>query len=621
MSINFIAPKLDLQAAPIGPKTKDSTAVYRSTLSADLVECNPKTNCRTLHELLEYSIKHNGQSNCLGRRKLQYEWMTYAEVGKARTEIGSGIMHLVQKYNIQPMLGELTTQTVNIGIYSVNRPEWLLVDFACNAYSLASVALYDTLGEESIKFILQQSKLDIVFVSLDRLPSLLRFNVKVIICMDEVNETCRMWANQRQITLITFKELQNLGRNNPKNHIPPKSKDIATVCYTSGTTGEPKGALLSHLNFCAQNVFCYLGIDLTNKDVYLSYLPLAHIFERTGVLQMLSVGAGIGFYSGAVEKILEDAQMLKPTFFISVPRLLNKIYAKIKESTLDAKGLRGVLFRRGYKTRLETFQPDKYEFLFKKVRALLGGQVRFMVSGSAPLGKEVLEFLRVFFGCHVLQGYGQTENTAAATVQLPFDRTTNVGPPLVSVEMKLKSVVEMNYLSSNNTGEVCLRGPIVFHGYLLNKKATVDALQDGWLHTGDIGSLDQCGRLTIIDRKKNIFKLAQGEYIAPEKLENIYSLCKSVAQIYVHGDSLQSSLVAIVVPNSTENLLLELQHIAKEHKLQGFEYIKAIHVEKVPFSVENGLLTPSFKLKRPELQKRYQKEIQNLYKSLLKPKI
>jgi long-chain acyl-CoA synthetase len=247
----------------------------------------------------------------------------------------------------------------------------------------------------------------------------------------------------------------------------------------------------------------------------------------------------------------------------------------------------------------------------------------------------------------MVEGYGQTENGAGASVQLPHENTSgHVGAPFPSCEMKLVDVPDMKYLSTDKPcprGEVCIRGPNVFMGYFKDPektKETVDA--EGWLHTGDIGMMNENGTLKIVDRKKAIFKLAQGEYLAPEHIENIYLLCPLVEQIYIHGDSLQSEVVGVVVPNpetfpawakqqlgktapykdlckdSTviQAFLKELDVIGKEKKLRGFEFVKAIYLESTPFSVENELLTPSFKLKRQQAIQYYRKQIDAMYSAL-----
>uniref|UniRef100_A0A3B3UTX7 long-chain-fatty-acid--CoA ligase n=1 Tax=Poecilia latipinna TaxID=48699 RepID=A0A3B3UTX7_9TELE len=280
------------------------------------------------------------------------------------------------------------------------------------------------------------------------------------------------------------------------------------------------------------------------------------------------------------------------------------------------------------------------KLIFHKVQESLGGRVRMMVTGAAPISPSVLNFLRAALGCQIFEGYGQTECAAACTFTLPGDATAgHVGVPLPCNFVKLVDVEEMNYFASNGEGEVCIKGTNVFKGYLKDPEKTAEALdKDGWLHTGDIGKWLPSGVLKIIDRKKNIFKLAQGEYIAPEKIENVYVRCGPVAQVFVHGDSLQSSLVAIVVPDadvlpgfakslgiqgSIEELckstvvkkaiITDMTKLGREAGLKSFEQVKDVHLHPELFTIENGLLTPTLKAKRAELKELFQPQIDKLY--------
>jgi long-chain acyl-CoA synthetase len=282
------------------------------------------------------------------------------------------------------------------------------------------------------------------------------------------------------------------------------------------------------------------------------------------------------------------------------------------------------------------------------VKKALGGNVKLIATGSAPIGKDVLQFLRVVLCCDIREGYGATETCAAVTVHIPGEyKAEHVGTPLTCCEYKLVDVPDMDYLSTDPypRGEVCVRGHNVFKGYFKEPEKTREALdEDGWYHTGDIGRIDERGCLVIIDRKKNIFKLAQGEYIAPEKIENVYMKYSAIGQVYVHGDSIQSSLVAIVVPDQDtlpgivaekfpdlkeksyvelcqqpkviQMILGEMNRLGKKAGLQGFELVKAIHLEAEPFSVENELLTPTFKVKRNQAAKHYRQYIEALYNKI-----
>jgi len=285
------------------------------------------------------------------------------------------------------------------------------------------------------------------------------------------------------------------------------------------------------------------------------------------------------------------------------------------------------------------------KLVFDKIKTALGGRVRLSVTGSAPLSADVLTFLRVALSCPVLEGYGQTETCAAATLTFVSDITAgHVGAPLSCCDLKLVDVPEMNYTTDGEIprGEICIRGANCTQGYFKNTEKTAELIDDeGWLHSGDIGEWTLQGRLKIIDRKKNIFKLSHGEYVAPEKLENIYVKSQYIEQIFVHGVSLKSRLVAIVIPDkdtvlpwaAKNDLPVDLEELSQTPELKkllmdgileqgnlaevkGFERIADIHVSPFPFTVENELLTPTFKLKRPQTVEVYKVPIDAMYENL-----
>uniref|UniRef100_A0A087XKL3 long-chain-fatty-acid--CoA ligase n=2 Tax=Poecilia formosa TaxID=48698 RepID=A0A087XKL3_POEFO len=361
---------------------------------------------------------------------------------------------------------------------------------------------------------------------------------------------------------------------------------------------------------------------------------------------MLVHGARIGFFQGDVRRLSDDLIALRPTVFPVVPRLLNRMYDKIfgQANTSLKRWLLDLAYRRK-QAEIEKgiVRTDSIwdRLIFRKVQASLGGHVRIMVTGAAPISPTVLSFLRVAIGCQFYEGYGQTECTAGCTMTLPGDCSAgHVGPPLPCNAIKLVDVTEMNYLAVNGEGEVCVKGPNVFQGYLKDPEKTAETIDaDGWLHTGDIGKWLPNGTLKIVDRKKHIFKLAQGEYIAPEKIENIYTRSDAVVQVFVHGDSLQACLVAVVVPDpdflcswakrtmrlqgSYQELcgkaevkaaiLEDMLRLGKEGGLKSFEQVKAIHIHTEMFSIENGLLTPTMKAKRNEMRQLFRSQIDELY--------
>jgi len=395
------------------------------------------------------------------------------------------------------------------------------------------------------------------------------------------------------------------------------------------------------------------GFDFSHNDVHLSYLPLAHMLERVVQACLWCWGVKVGFFRGEITKLNEDIQTLKPTIFASVPRLFNRIYDAVISTVEKTGGMKKTLFDRAYESKKQNLSEGAMKHIlwdklvFGKVSERLGGRTRVMISGSAPISPDVLAFLRISFSCPVVEGYGQTETGAAICISDPADTTVgHVGLPVPCNELKLVDVPEMNYLATNTPypqGEICARGPNIFVGYFKNQEKTDEVLEkNGWLHTGDIGQLDEKGRLKIIDRKKNIFKLAQGEYLAPEKLELIFIRAPLIQQAFVYGDSFQSQLVAIIIPdaevvkhwakeNSMEttdlrdlcknpklkqDIMKVMGEYGKEAKLRGFEFVKNIHLHPEPFSVENELLTPTFKLKRPVAKKIFQEQLDELYKEL-----
>jgi long-chain acyl-CoA synthetase len=275
-------------------------------------------------------------------------------------------------------------------------------------------------------------------------------------------------------------------------------------------------------------------------------------------------GMKCGFFAGNMLKLTEDIQVLKPTFFISVPRLYNRIYGKVQDKFKAATGFKGWLINRAVASKSYYFKNGDgvhhrvYDALvFNRVKAMLGGKVRFMLTGSAPIAPEVLDFLKICFCCDILEGYGMTESSAGSFTTILNDTNSgSVGGPIQNVKFKLKDIPEMGYLHTNNPpkGEVCMKGSSIMTGYFLNPEKTKEAFtHDGWLLTGDVGMVLPNGSLKIVDRAKNIFKLSQGEYIAPEKLENTYIKSKWVAQTWIYGDSLRDYIIGFfcVDPENT----------------------------------------------------------------------
>lgn len=496
----------------------------------------------------------------------------------------------------------------------------------------------------------------------DKLPT-----IKRIICMDDdISEELARAAAKVQLELLKFSTIEKRGADHPMEPTPPAPDDLCTICYTSGTTGLPKGVMLPHKAILADgsSVLALAGVgkrvrdrsehDLFSLDsgvIHISYLPLAHVYERVVMTTLIAVGACIGFYQGDTAKLLDDISCLRPTLFVAVPRLLNRVYDKVMAGVNNASALRKFLFNHAYRAKMTnlkssgTFNHWLWDRLvFSQLRSRLGGRVTAILSGSAPLSPEVMDFLRICFSCEVYEGYGQTETSAGSTLTVRGDWTSGqIGVPVPSNEVKLVDIPEMGYTSQDRPhprGEICIRGVNCFTGYYKAPELTREALDaDGWVHTGDVGEWDAKGRLHIIDRKKNLFKMAQGEYISPEKIENVICRNQYIAQAFVTGNSLKAFLVAVIVPDFEvlgpwaesqglssdaakhdelakhpqvkELLLNEIKTLRSE--LKGFEIPRSIYVEHVPFSIENGLLTSTMKLKRFEAKKHYAEQVDAMY--------
>ncbi|XP_028331447.1 long-chain-fatty-acid--CoA ligase 5 [Gouania willdenowi] len=607
------------------------------------------SEAQTLYDVFQRGLRISGNGPCLGFRKpgKPYQWLRYKQVSERAELLGSGFLHKGLKPNSETF----------IGIFAQNRPEWIIGELACYTYSMVAVPLYDTLGAEALVFIIDRAEISCVLCDTQSRAETLLQNreneqtkvLKTIVVMDAFDPELVTRGAECGLEVVSMEDMEALGKIHRQKPIPPSPEDLSIICFTSGTTGNPKGAMLTHQNVVSNAAAVLQSFESaivpTTEDVSISFLPLAHMFER--VVQTVAYGAGarVGFFQGDIRLLPDDMKTLRPTIFPVVPRLLNRVYDKVQSGakTPFKKWLLNFAVERKYGEVKEGIVRKNSiwdKLIFHKIQESFGGRVRVMVTGAAPISPPVLNFLRAALGCQIFEAYGQTECTAGCTFTTPGDATSgHVGVPLPCNYVKLVDVEDMSYFTSNGEGEVCIKGKNVFKGYLKDPEKTTEALdEDGWLHTGDVGKWLPSGVLRIIDRKKNIFKLAQGEYIAPEKIENVYVRSEAVAQVFVHGDSLQATLVAIIVPDpevlpefakklkclgSLEELckntevkkaiIADLTKLGREAGLKSFEQVKDVYLHPEQFTIENGLLTPTLKAKRAELKALFQPHIDKMY--------
>ncbi|HMG96519.1 MAG TPA: long-chain fatty acid--CoA ligase [Gemmatimonadaceae bacterium] len=533
-----------------------------------------------------------------------------------------------------------------VAILSENRPEWAIADFACLTAGLTDVPIYPTLPADQIAYILKDSGAVAIFVS----TRIQAEKVREIRSQLQALKTVIGFDDIPGLVNMSMAELEKRGAEGETNQsiatykedaLTVKPDDLATIIYTSGTTGEPKGVMLSHDNIYSNVEASRKAIPFEGRDVGLSFLPLSHIFERmAGHYMMFATGTSIA-YAESIDTVAANMGEVRPTLVLSVPRLYEKMYARILETALTGGFLKKKIFfwargvaERWANEKLAGKEPGgllawqyaiAQKLVFSKLKTRTGGRLRYFVSGGAPLSPDINKFFYAA-GLEILEGYGLTETSPVIAVNTPDNfRIGTVGKPIDGVEIRIAS-----------DGEILTRGPHVMKGYYNKPDATREAIEpDGWFHTGDIGELRD-GFLAITDRKKDIIVTAGGKNIAPQPLENKVKTNKYVAQAVMLGDKRKFPSM-LVVPNfdqlerwaTKRNIiwtdraqLLRMptiqakmeQEVNKE--LAGaahFEIPKKIGLIEHDFSIEKGELTPTQKVKRRAIDKHYKALIDSLY--------
>ena len=664
-------------ATYITESKEGETGILRHPLYAKELSQKMAYGCETVLESFEINLKKNRHKcNFLGFRKKinkdklenKYTWITYEEADELLTNFSKGLNAL----NLCPVIEiEKEGPYRLLGIYSRNKKEWLLSYLGAIKDSITIVTIYETLGNLAIEYILSQTQLITVVIEVKALKTIYNLASQnkinklknlIVIEKEEDEETCLALKNLG-LNIYTWEEIVEKGKN-AGNIVLNKAKpdDICIINYTSGTTGYPKGVKLTHKNIVVgTDVGELIGLNATNKDLYLSFLPYAHIMETLIITYAFNHGVPIGIYNGNAKLLLEDVQILKPTAICAVPKIFQRIYDSIKNKVNSLPLIKRRIFDQAIKLKMKDYiNTGMYKnilldfLVFKEVRKSLGGNLRFMLVGSAPIDGYILNYLRCSLSVEIMEGYGQTEDVAGVLLSNTCDPITgHLGGPGYWTEVKLIDQKELGYTVKNKdkegnlrpSGELCVRGPTLFKGYFKDEEKTKESIdKDGWLHSGDIAMIipEHGNAMKIIDRVKNIFKMQQGEYISPEKIVNIYLNCKYIEQIFVHGNSLKSYLICIAYPKKddiinyfknkgikeinennyknyleNEDLKKEIINVmdkfGRDNNLMGFELPKKIYLVKEPFTIDNQIMTPTMKLRRHFARKYFEEQINKLY--------
>jgi len=496
-------------------------------------------------------------------------------------------------------------------LLSENRPEWLISDLAIMNAGGISVPIFTTYADSDYKYILEDCKPSVIIVSnqtqFDKIKNYLNSEIKLIISFEKINYS----------SLIFEEIFKNINRLDSRENKTINRNSIACIIYTSGTSGNPKGVVLSHggiLSNCEGALDVLKPITGDNKIVFLTWLPLSHSYEHTVQFIQILLGAKI-YYAESLDKLIPNMNIAKPTIMTAVPRFYQNLFNKINLNFKTQKGLKKILINKtielGIK-KLNNFKLSLIENILnffcevlvrKKIRNQFGGHLRAFVSGGGALDKNIGEFLNAI-GLPTLQGYGLTEASPVVSCNLPNKiKIETVGP-----------IFSTNQVKIAQDGEILVKGENIMIGYWNKKKETDEVIKDGWLHTGDIGELDEEGYLKITDRKKDIIVNFGGENISPVKIENLLCLNEHIKQSFVYGDK-KNYLVAILVVEQSFNLEEDIKiYIEKlNESLSSIEKIKKYFLIKDEFTIENRMLTPTLKLKRKEIAKKYFQQLENLY--------
>ena len=590
---------------------------------------------QTIIDLFDEAVKRKSRPDALRvKRGEDFQALSSEEVRSQVQGVVAGLMNL----GVEP--GD------RIALLSENRPEWLVSDIAILSAGAINVPIYPTLPAAQIEGLLNDAGVKTIILSTpeqlekireiqSRVPSL---QTMVVMDLEEPDSEGLLSFDTLRVNGKSAWQSDPARYQEARNRV--RSEDVATIIYTSGTTGSPKGVMLSHANIVANVLGLFQIFHFDETDSALSFLPLSHIFERTADYLLFYCGVSIA-YAESIETVPVNMQEIRPTVVASVPRFFEKVHDRVEESRKLSSGLKRRLTdwafgvgRRYTRHVLDGTHPPvglawqrslASKIVYAKLQQRLGGRLRFFFSGGAPLDARLGEFF-LSVGIQILEGYGLTETSPVIAVnrQNRF-RFGTVGPALPGVEVKIAE-----------DGEILTRGPSVMLGYYRKPEETQQALHGGWFHTGDIGHMDEDGFLNITDRKKDLIVTAGGKNVAPQPIERLLKASPVLLNAVVLGDK-RPYLCALVVPNpetitdhareqglSFESYgdLLQSPPIqeflvnAVEKSTAGlasFETVKKVIPVEKDFTIEDGELTPTLKVKRRIVEKRFKNEIEALY--------
>ena len=589
----------------------------------------------TINQMVQNTIQQYGSKTALSHKvDKKYQDISYATLAERIKDFCLGLTELgLQKGD-------------RVALLSENRPEWAITDLATLAGGGVTVPMFSTLTSAQVEYIVRDSGAKILCVSSERQLQKIKdwdanvpTNLQHIVIFDDLQDD----------SVRTFDQVCELGQQvengdqvyqQASEAVEPD--DLASIIYTSGTTGDPKGAMLTHSNFMSNAQAAMRIVSITPDDVFLSFLPLSHVFERMGGHYLpLSGGATIA-YAESLFTIRQDMQEVRPTIMMSVPRLYEGMHERIIRSVKEGSSTKQKIFHWSVGVGAKVSQAIQRKrkpnpvlslkasiankLVFQKLKAVTGGRLRFFVSGGAPLSKAIAEFFHAA-GILILEGYGLTETSPVISVNQP-DRWKfgTVGPIVPGVEVEIAE-----------DGEILSRGPHIMQGYFNKPSDTAEAIDaDGWFHTGDIGEIDEEGFLTITDRKKNILILSNGKNVAPQPIENQLKQSPYISEIMLLGDQ-RSTVSALIVPSFDElkeyteaqqleaediPALLQTQEVQRLIRSEinqysadfaDFERVRRFTLMAEEFSEKSGEMTPTLKLKRSVVMENHKAAIDQMY--------